>query len=152
MVRMPDSEGSLRGRCGAIVQTPDLMPTILELAEAPCPETVQGKSMLPLIKGKEPPESRTAISSPSLVGRMLPSWITVTSEVGALLAARIDPSPRIESELYNLSGDPSETKNLYGEEDDVAEQLHSEMVKRLGSMGAEDEILSHWTEKTKTED
>jgi len=152
MVRMPDSEGSLRGRCGAIVQTPDLMPTILELAEAPCPRTVQGKSMLPLIKGKEAPESRTAISSPSLVGRMLPSWITVTSKVWALLAARIDPSARIESELYNLSEDPSETKNLYDEEDDVAEQLHSEMVKRLRSMGAEDEILNRWTEKIKTED
>lgn len=35
-------------RIPALVQPPDLMPTVLELAGIACPETVQGKSLLPL--------------------------------------------------------------------------------------------------------
>jgi len=151
IVKMPDSGGNLRGRCGAIVQTPDLMPTILELAGAQRPGTIQGESLLPLVKGEEAQESQIAISSPSLVGRVLPSWITVSSKEWALLAARTDQSAPVESELYNLCRDPGETRNLYDEERDVAEQLSSEMIDRLRFMGAKEEILRNWTEKTTTE-
>jgi arylsulfatase A-like enzyme len=151
IVRMPDSEGNLRSRCGAIVQSPDLTPTILHLAEVPPPPTVQGRSILPAAQGEETQDSGIAVSSPSLIRRTLPSWITVTSEEWALLAARINAPTQVESELYNLSKDPSETQNLYYKEAEVAEQLRSKMIEFLRSKGAEEEILQNWAKQPATE-
>ncbi|MFQ6095465.1 MAG: sulfatase, partial [Candidatus Bathyarchaeia archaeon] len=113
IVRLPDSEGAPKGRCEALVQSPDLMPTILELAGVPAPPTVQARSLLPLIRGEETQEREMAVSSPSLVAPRLPSWITVTTKEWALLAAGLDtPSKdelgrKIESELYHLATDPN---------------------------------------------
>ena len=151
IVRMPDSEGNLRGRCEAIVQSPDLMATILHLAGAQSPHTVQGRSILPFLQGEETQESEIAVSSPSLIRRILPSWITVTSKEWAFLAARIDAPAKVESELYDLSEDPDETHNLYNEETDVAERLRSKMIEFLRSMGTRDETLRNWARETARE-
>lgn len=148
IARMPDSEGNPRGRCGAIVQSPDLMATIVDLAGVQTARTVQGRSILPLLSGEETQEREIAVSSPTLITRILPSWITVTSKEWAFLAARNNASAQAESELYNLSKDPAETRNLYNEETDVAERLHSKMIEFLRSMGTEDEILRNWAPET----
>jgi len=52
IMRMPDHE-KIKGRCEAIVQPPDIMPTILDMAGINIPETVQGSSLLPLIRGEK---------------------------------------------------------------------------------------------------
>ncbi len=51
---------------------------------------------------------------------------------------------RVEPELYNLSADPKQTRNLYDEEKDVAEELHSNMIQFLQSIGENEEFLRGW--------
>ena len=162
MIRLPDSKGG--ERCQALVQSPDLMPTILELAGARIPETVQGRSMLPLVRGEKPSWREIAVTSPSIVGGPVSGQrITVTSDewaliypgqIGEALKAR-PPGPRvrarlgeaptverlqeflgkIEPELFHLSKDPRQTRNLFGERKDIAEELHSRLVRFLEGLG-----------------
>jgi len=153
IIMLPDSEGAQHGRCEVLVQSPDLMPTILELAGINPPPTVQAKSLLPIIRDEATQETEIAVSSSSLVGQRLPLWITVTSKDWALLAAGINAPPkdelgrRVESELYNLSTDPNETRNLYNEKEEVTEELRSKMIEFLKSMGTKEEILKNWIQK-----
>jgi len=55
LIRAPEHLGV---RAGAIVDEPvtlaDLMPTVLELAGAAIPDTVEGRSLLPLLRGESP--------------------------------------------------------------------------------------------------
>ena len=64
MIRVP---GVRPGRRDALVQPPDLMPTILDVAGAETPDTVQGKSLLPLVEGKDQPLRDLCVSSPSII-------------------------------------------------------------------------------------
>lgn len=64
MIRVPGLKPS---RCDALVQPPDLMPTILDLAGAKIPETVQGRSILPLLEGENPVWRDFAVTSPSII-------------------------------------------------------------------------------------
>jgi len=160
ILRLPDSEGKTRGRYQALVQPPDLMPTILELAGAKIPDTVQGRSLLPVIRGEAQPRE-FVVSSPSLVRRgalrhqpAAPRvQITVTSDKWSLIATRADAPPtgergeRLTPELYHLPTDPKQTKNLYDEKTEVAEELRSNMIKFLESLGTEEEILRPWRSK-----
>ncbi|RLI05399.1 hypothetical protein DRO22_02795, partial [Candidatus Bathyarchaeota archaeon] len=142
IVRLPDSEGAPRGRRDEIVQSPDIMPTILELAGVNVPPTVQGRSLLPVIHGESKEEREIAVSSASLVGPRLPNWITVTSKRWALLASQV--GSEVKSELYDLSKDPGETVNLIDEQPEVADDLRSRMIGFLRSLGAKEETLRRW--------
>jgi len=142
IIRLPDSAGAPKGRRDEIVQSPDLMPTILELAEVNPPPTVQGRSILPIIRGETSGETDIAVSSASLVGQRLPDWITVTSKGWALLASQVESG--VKSELYDLSRDPGETKNLIDERPDVADDLRSRMIKLLRALGTSEETLRKW--------
>jgi len=64
LIRAP---GMKPGRCEAMVQPPDLMPTILELASAGIPDTVQGSSLLPLMDEEEASLRELCVSSPSII-------------------------------------------------------------------------------------
>tara|TARA_R110002072_G_scaffold273219_4_gene433818 strand:+ start:8053 stop:10380 length:2328 start_codon:yes stop_codon:yes gene_type:complete len=47
--------------CDELVQNIDLAPTFLAAGEVPVPESMHGKSLLPLLQGKQPPTWRDAI-------------------------------------------------------------------------------------------
>ncbi|RLG97045.1 hypothetical protein DRO29_03710, partial [Candidatus Bathyarchaeota archaeon] len=151
IIRMPDSEG-VKGRRDAIVQPPDLMPTILEFAGVEVPETVQGKSLIPLIRREEFEEREFAVSAAPLVkrGGGPAKRITVTTKEWAFIDVRPDVTGtddlgrKIEPELYNLKRDPNQTRNLYEEHKDVAEDLHLKMLEFLKEMGASEEVISMW--------
>jgi len=142
IIRLPDSESVPSGRRDEIVQSPDIMPTILELAGVNIPPTVQGQSFLSIIRGEAEEEREIAVSSASLVGQRLPDWITVTSERWALLASQA--GSEVKSELYDLSKDPGETENLIDERPEVADELRLKMIEFLRSLGTEEEILRRW--------
>jgi len=142
IIRLPDSVGAPRGRRDEIVQSPDIMPTILELAGVNAPPTVQGRSFLSIIRGEAEEEREIAVSSASLAGQRLPDLITVTSKRWALLASQV--GSEVKSELYDLSRDPGETENLIDERPEVADDLRSKMVRFLGSLGTKEEILRKW--------
>jgi arylsulfatase A-like enzyme len=56
LLRAPAACGLPRGQTiDAPVCLEDIMPTLLELAEVPIPETVEGRSLLPLLRGEDVP-------------------------------------------------------------------------------------------------
>jgi len=142
IIRLPDSIGAPNGRRDEIVQSPDIMPTILELAGVNIPPTVQGWSFLSTIRGEAEEEREIAVSSASLVGQRLPDYITVTSKRWALLASQV--GSEVKSELYDLSRDPGETENLIDERPEVADDLRSKMIKFLRALGTNEETLRKW--------
>jgi len=142
IVRLPDSEGAPSGRRDEIVQSPDIMPTILELAEVKIPPTVQGRSFLSILRGESEEGREIAVSSASLVGPTLPKWITVTSGRWALLASQT--GSEVKSELYDLSNDPKETRNLIDEKPEVADELRTKMIEFLRALGTNEETLRKW--------
>jgi len=167
MIRLPN-EGV--GRCQALVQPPDLMPTILELAGAKVPETVQGGSLLPLLRGEEHCWRDFAVTSPSLIhGPVAGQRITVSTDEWSLVysgqvedALRELPSDRKlkivdgierlqkifggkpEPQLYHLPTDPKQEHNVLNEHREKAEHLHSKLVKFLEAIKTPEEYLRYW--------
>jgi len=124
---------------------PDLMPTILELAGADIPDTVQARSLSPSIMGKRqkswdfvvtswplytPGEFTRAVDAfEKLVQEFLPSTIT-TKEWSLIYSSKGEPA-----ELYHLTSDPKQEKNLIQEAPQVAEDLHEKFLSRLKEAG-----------------
>lgn len=54
LVRYPAGFGRVGRRIAAPINTPDLMPTLLDLCDVPIPETVDGQSYAPFLKGESP--------------------------------------------------------------------------------------------------
>lgn len=167
IIRIP---GVKPHRCKNIVQPPDLMPTILEVAEAKIPDTVQGQSLIPLLKGEHKEWRDMAVASPSIInGPVAGQRISViTDEWFFIYCGQIDdalkglPSEgktravdgferlqkiiggRPKNELYYLPEDPSQKRNLIKEKMDVAKMLHTKLVEFLEDLGTKEEILRYW--------
>jgi len=168
MIRLPDMDGGRR--CQAFVQPPDLMPTILELADAEIPERVQGKSLVPLLRGKKLAWRDFAVTSPSIIhGPIAGQRITVTTNEWSLIhCGQVDealkelPSNRKlkivdgierlqrilggkpEHELYDLRRDSKQEDNVFDEQRETAETLSSKLVNFLESLGTREEYLRYW--------
>ncbi len=116
-------------RIRALVQPPDLMPTILNLAGAPIPDYVQGKSLVPLLKGSKTKLRDFAVTGPAPT-TSAPVPITVTTSRWSLLLA---PGRK---ELYDLTKDPGQKRNVFRGHPRVAQRLHAKMVKLLEELDA----------------
>ncbi|MGH9404469.1 MAG: sulfatase family protein [Terriglobia bacterium] len=103
----------------------DLAPTVLELAGVEVPKTMQGKSLVPFLKGSQPAEWRK-------------DWLYEyyeypgNQQVKPNRGVRSDRyklihyyEPPEEFEVYDLQSDPGELHNLYGN------PQHAELFKRL---------------------
>jgi len=157
-------------RCEALVQPPDFMPTILELAEARIPETVQGRSLLPLIRGENPSWRDFAVASPSIIhGPMAGQRISVINGDWYLIycgqiedalrdlpAERkiriVDGFERLQkivggkprNELYYLPNDPKQAHDVFNENTEIAKGIHAKLVKFLESIGTREDVLRYW--------
>jgi arylsulfatase A-like enzyme/Tfp pilus assembly protein PilF len=99
------------------VEHVDVAPTILDLLQIQKPQTLQGRSLIPLMKHQKMNE--TMAFSESLYAEKHYGWsplISVTTDKFKFIQA---PRP----ELYNLQDDPSETKNLYASLPGMAKTL-----------------------------
>ncbi|MEK6262734.1 MAG: sulfatase [Planctomycetota bacterium] len=88
----------------------DLAPTLLELANVPAPDTMQGRSLLPLLKGNTA-GARTSFLAEFFLGNgtnRFPSWQAVRTERWKYI--RYTDLPEMD-ELYDLQADPMEMKN-----------------------------------------
>jgi len=167
MIKVPEVEPR---RCNRIVQTPDLMPTILELAGVEVPKTVQGRSLVPLLRGESVEWRSFAVSSPSIINgpvagqrisMVTDEWFFIycgqvdeaLKDVPLELKTRIvDGFERFQkimggipsNELYHLSEDPSQERNIFNEKRDVAEELHAKLLEFLESLGTRNEVLKYW--------
>jgi arylsulfatase A-like enzyme len=98
-----------------LVGSIDLLPTLCEAARIPCPEGVQGRSLLPLAS-EQPVEWREVIFSEigyPLSG--LPYGLCISARTKDLKYIRNDNGGEMLEELFDLRSDPGETVNLAGD-------------------------------------
>lgn len=148
LMYMPGQEGR---RISGLVSQPDLNPTILELAGVDPVDSIQAKSVLPLVKQETktihdfvitsaPFEeigqmSKTVDDTAREVIEVSPSTIT-DGEWDLLYSVQNQPV-----ELYRTKDDPGHQKNLYQEFPKVAEELHKKFVAWLEKMGTPSKYL-----------
>lgn len=128
VMRMP---GGAKGQIAEMVQNIDYAPTFLELAGAPVPEDIQGRSLLPLLRGGHPEDWRESIyyhfyEYPA--EHMVKRHYGVRDERWKLIHFYDDIDVW---ELYDLEADPRELHNLFGNPAYAAEQerMMKELVK-----------------------
>jgi arylsulfatase A-like enzyme len=108
----------------------DVMPTILDILQIDPPESMEGRSLLPMLRGEpasqepifserrayqDPPKPYLADAGYSVIEG---EWHLISSRSGAI-------------ELYNLLDDPGESSNLGSEHEEV-EALRSELQQWVG--------------------
>jgi|WetSurMetagenome_2_1015567.scaffolds.fasta_scaffold28896_2 arylsulfatase A-like enzyme len=139
-------------RLNALASTPDLMPTILQLANAPIPDSVRAKSLLPLIVGSQKKIHDLVVTSGSLepigviqkivddqprkVVQLSPSTIT-TEEFDLLYSVEGEPV-----ELYDAKADPQHLHDLAAEKREIVAILHQMYVLWLQEMGTPEDRLT----------
>ncbi len=122
-------------RISALAQTVDIMPTLVEIlgVQHTKSSTRQGKSLIPAItEGKEVNEYVYAASKYKAKNNIFFSGLSIVESIRnkewKLIKEEIFDADTNEKksenfELYRVSEDPKEEKNLYGSEDEVARGL-----------------------------
>jgi arylsulfatase A-like enzyme len=130
MVRYPKRIPAGTVRREAVLDI-DLAPTFLDLAGAPVPKTMQGKSILPLAKTADatfrPEWYYEYYEWPNPEG--VPPCQGIRTEQYKLIEYTLEPH---EFELYDLKADPKEKHNLYGKPEYAAVQKH--LARRLDQL------------------
>jgi len=136
----------------ASVQPPDLMPTLLDVLGVASPQGMHGESFAPVLSGgKETFRNCVFTSSPlyspgertkavddweRLIKDPLPS--TITTREWTLLY-RTEDYP---AELYRVSQDPAQSKNLLRERFEVSQDLQDTFIEFLQAINTEERYLS----------
>lgn len=134
MVRAPGMTGNGR-KCNALVEFVDIYPTVCELAGVAVPPSLEGKSLVPLLKDPEASIKDAALSQfprkhegKDYMGYAMRTdryryveWLD--SEMGAIRAR----------ELYDHTVDSDENENLANAPDRIAvlEELHEQMWRAI---------------------
>ena len=124
IVKQAGSTGGGR-RIRDIVQHVDVAPTILDLAKAPIPGNLRGRSLKPVLEGTGGLPAQ-AVYSEALYGRYHFGW----SELTALTDARYRFIQAPDHELYDLERDPHERQNVA--DDSGRAQAHDALRGALG--------------------
>ena len=104
MIRLPG--GRLARPVGEIVESIDLMPTLLELTATQIPSGVQGSSLLPIILGQDASGLHVAFSESPFFGR---NRAVALGRHHLILTKK-----NSVAELYDLAADPLEQSDLAG--------------------------------------
>jgi len=134
-------------RVEGFVLQQDLTPTVLEIlgyGEIAERLKMDGKSVIPLIKGERPTNySEFYISECTWMRKR--GWRTAEWKLIQALEPDFHNKPPIE--LYNLIEDPEENHNLADEEPEIVEALKKRMVswvkKRMAETGKPDPIMGY---------
>lgn len=131
VMRLPEGLKA-RGNISQLVQNIDYAPTFLELAGAEVPADIQGRSLLPLLRGEQPKDWRKSLyyhfyeyPAEHMVKR---HYGVRTADGWKLIHFYNDID---QWELYNLNEDPNELNNLYGKPgtEKVTKRLRKELKK-----------------------
>jgi arylsulfatase A-like enzyme len=137
----------------ALVATIDFAPTFAELAGAPIPSFVDGRSLVPLLHGQAPASWRQALLVEGFGGLGDHSDSAMVEPVPPFAGLRTADALYVEyetgeRELYNLSADPGETDNLISRVDSLTADTFASRLARLRtasgatSRALEDESLA----------
>jgi len=115
----------------AMVQSPDIMPTVLDALNIESDAPIQGKSLLPLMYGETSWDRDCVIS-----GYALNSWSLRTKEWSYIhwLDDNIDKIYKTTDELYNREEDFYEQKDLYFQKPDVAKQMKEKLLEVMNKV------------------
>jgi len=128
LIKIPKTNA---GKMNNLTESIDIMPTVLEALNIPIENNVEGKSLMPLInaqseKIREYAFAETGVSLFEQNKRWYfkgieGKWKMITDGKYKLI---LIPHPESDIyELYNLEGDPNETRNIINEEKEIAESL-----------------------------
>jgi len=104
-----------------LVQSIDILPTILDLLKIPAPYQTQGMSLLGLIDGKKDFCNRQHVFSQSIDGKYMVrtrEWKFIDNPVATM-----------QDELYSLKNDPQEQDNLILKNIEVAKNLQQRLLE-----------------------
>jgi arylsulfatase A-like enzyme/Flp pilus assembly protein TadD len=124
LIHVPDGTAK---RIPDLVRHVDIAPTILDWLGIPADPGMQGKSLIPLIEGKEK-QKRLAYSE-SKFGELHYGWSPLESMTSRDF--KYIDAPR--AELYARKKDPGELNNLIKEKDSIAKQLNGQLQDILKS-------------------
>ncbi|MFB3903778.1 MAG: sulfatase-like hydrolase/transferase [Acidobacteriota bacterium] len=131
LIVRPAGRGGRRGeRIAHQVSLADLMPTILERLRVPIPASVQGRSLWPLCSGKTVQD--TPLYSESFVPQFHFGW----SPLASLRLGKYKYIDAPRPELYDLTEDPRETRNLYDQQPTIAREYRKELLAFISKYGA----------------
>ena len=123
--KLPAAKSVRHSEVSAPVSLVDVLPTVLQLTGLPVSGGIQGRSLLPLMLGHRK-ESSEGLYAESFLPRLHFNW-------GELRSLRLGPYHFIDAprpELYELSSDPRELRNLYEQKKEQAQEMQ-EQLERL---------------------
>ena len=130
-------------RVAAAAHHVDLLPTLLDLLGHPVPEGLHGRSLRPLIEGREPDSPDRALLS---YARALPERIPELPDLtrgGAQVALRAPPYKLVAHpakggtlyRLFDLEADPGERNDLAAERPDLLASLTAQLKALQAKIG-----------------
>lgn len=114
------------------VRSVDIMPTVLDLLGTVPPEPVEGRSLLPLMRGDV-----TEMALDGYGEAMYPLHHYGWSELTAMRSDRYKLIDAPRPELYDLERDPGELTNLFDTRRSVADAMLRQLRERKQAMAAE---------------
>ncbi|WP_435010394.1 sulfatase family protein [Tundrisphaera lichenicola] len=129
IVRMPKGEfGGTRRQ--AIVQTVDLLPTILSALDLPRDDRAQGHDLLPLIRGEQ-----SKVRDYACMGMDVEEFAIRTHLWHLTVPVEVDPDEPKKPELYRKPEDRWDQNNVAAEHPDVADQLELTLRRFVEAIG-----------------
>ncbi|MCB0105956.1 MAG: sulfatase-like hydrolase/transferase [Caldilineaceae bacterium] len=131
------------GRLRQLVSLVDLPPTLLDAAGLPIPTSMQGRSILPLLRGEAAdwPEEVFIQISEAQIGRAIRTtrWKYSVTVPGASGSSAPGSDRYVEEFLYDLAADPHELTNLIHQAAfaPVKAQLRERLIARMVAAGEE---------------
>jgi arylsulfatase A-like enzyme/Flp pilus assembly protein TadD len=118
-----------------LVSLADLMPTVLQVVKIDVPPQVQGHNLLPFMRTKEPAEAR-GLYAETFLPRLHFNW----SELRGVETENYHFIDAPRPELYDLSKDPGELRNLFAEKKAVAEEMRARLTTLIQQYSAGPEL------------
>ncbi len=129
------------GRIKALTSIIDIAPTLLEAAGIEVPETMSGRSAMPLIRHEDPawPDDIYIQISESQIGRAVRTdrWKYCVSNNEMAKESTPYAGTYYEESLYDLESDPYELTNLIGMEgyEDITEVMGKRLLAHMRAAG-----------------
>jgi arylsulfatase A-like enzyme len=141
------------GRLRQLVSLVDLPPTLLDAAGLPVPAAMQGRSILPILRGQAAdwPEEVFIQISEAQVGRAVRTqrWKYSVSAPQASGWQDMAAERYVEEFLYDLEADPYELTNLIGlpSHREVAAVMRARLLRRMATAGEAEPVIEPAPEK-----